>query len=100
MQGIAAAAGAGGVKLEAQIVPAQEPIESALSVFVPTRVGGSVVGLEASGHHGVSFDRLLVEVGPRLAAAVEAVAANGPEVTMLGSLEVGEPLQCLQPALE
>src|SRR3954470_22859456 len=100
MQGIAATAGAGGVKLEAEIVPAEEPIEGALGVFVPTRVRGGVEGFEASRHHGVRLDRLLVEVGARFAAAVEAVTANRTKVAMLGGLEVSEPLQCLQTALE
>src|SRR5882672_6208327 len=39
MQRIAAAAGVGGIQLQAEIVPAKKPIEGALRVFMPNGIG-------------------------------------------------------------
>ena len=91
VQGIAATAGAGGVKLQTEIVPAEKPIEGVLGVFVPTDIGGGAVSFQTGGDGGVRFDGLLIEVGSGLAATIEPVATDGPEVSMLGGLHLHKP---------
>ena len=84
MQSIAAAAGLRRVELQAEIVPADEPVEGALGLFVPPEVRCGAIGFQAGGDRRLRFDGLLVEIGARAAAAIEAVAADRAEVALLG----------------
>ena len=43
--------------------------------------------------HRLGLDRLLVELGPLLAAAIEAVAADRAEMAARRTLQVGQPAQ-------
>src|SRR6266536_5117091 len=61
VQTIPATAGVRGIKFQAEIVPAQKPIEGALSLFVPPLVGSCAVGFKTCGHHGLGLDGLLIE---------------------------------------
>src|SRR5207245_3289372 len=98
--GIAAAAGGCGVKLQAEVVPAEEPVESALSLLVPPRVRGGAVGIQTGGHHRLRLDRLLVEVRAGSAARVKSAVADGPEIAALRCLHLRQPAQRLQSTLK
>ena len=87
MQSIAAAAGLGRVELQAEIVPADEPVEGALRLLVPPEVRCGAIGFKTSRDRCLRLDGLLVEIGARAATAVEPVAANGPKVTLLRDLQ-------------
>ena len=100
MQSIAAAAGLGRVEFQSEIVPADEPVEGALRLLVPPDVRCGAIGFQTGRDRGLRFDGLLVEIGARAAAAVEAVAANRPEVALLGHLQFGQPAQGFEAALE
>jgi hypothetical protein len=60
----------------AQIIPAEEPVESALRLF----------------------NWLLVKIGRTPTGLIEPVGANGPEVTLLRDLQFRQPAQSLQPS--
>ena len=91
MQSIAAAAALGGIKFQAEIVPAEEPVESALRLFVPPEVRRGAIGFQTRRDHGLRLNGLLVEIGARAATTVEAIAADRPEVTFLGDLQIVQP---------
>src|SRR5579862_2887936 len=100
MQPIVAAACLGRVEFQSQIVPANEPVEGALRVLIPTDVGCGAVGFQTSRYRGLRLNGLLIEIGARAATAIEPVAADRLEVTLLGSLDGREPAQGLQPAFQ
>jgi hypothetical protein len=77
----------GRVEFQSEVVPADEPIESPLRLFIPPEVRYSTVGFEESRNRGLRFDRLLVEVGADAAFAMEAIAANGPEMILFRHYE-------------
>ena len=95
-----AAAALGRVEFQAQIVPAEEPVEGALRLLVPPDVGCGAIGFQAGRDHGLRLDGLLVEIGARAAAPVESIAADRPEVALLGDLQLVQPAQGLQASLE
>ena len=84
------------VNFQPEIVPAEEPVEGALRLFVPPGIGCGAVGFEAGRDHRLRLDGLLVEVRARAAATIKSVAADGPQLPMLRSLDFHEPAQCLQ----
>ena len=100
MQPVVAAASRGRVEFQAEIVPADKPVEGALGVFVPPEVGSGAIGFQAGRDGGLGLDGLLVEIGASAAAAVEAVAANGAKVTLLGHLQFGQPAEGLESPVE
>ena len=65
VQAVAAAAGAGIVERQAEIVAAQKPLEGALRLARPRSILRGAKGLEAGGDHGLRLHRLLVEVRAR-----------------------------------
>ena len=95
MQPIAAAACLGRVEFQSEIVPADEPVEGALRLFVPPDVRCGAIGFQTGRDRGLRLNGLLVEIGARAAAAVEPIAANGPKVTLLGHLQFRQPAQGL-----
>src|SRR5579871_1037531 len=86
MQAIAAAASLGGVEFQPKIVPADEPVESALCMFIPADVRCGAIGIQTSRDRCLRFNGLLVEVGARAAATVEPITANGSKMALLGHL--------------
>ena len=99
LEAVAAAAGLGVVEVQPQVVAAQEPLEGEPGLLEPGGVVGGVVGLEAGRDRGMGLDRLLIELGPLAAAAVEAVAADRPEAARRRLLLVDQPSQGLEPDL-
>ncbi len=71
MQPIAAAPCLGRVKLESEIVPADEPVKSALCLLIPPDVRCGAVGFQTGRDCCLRINGLLVEIGARAAAAVE-----------------------------
>src|SRR4051812_26975248 len=100
VQGIAAATAGGGVKFQPKIVPAEEPIESALGLLVPPGIRGGPIRFQAGGHHCLRLDGLLVEGSADAATAIKAVITNGPEVAVFRGLDFREPAQGLQALLK
>src|ERR1019366_7053063 len=62
VQPVATAAGLAGVEFQPEIVPAEEPVEGALRLFIPPRVGCGAVRRQASRDRGLGLDGLLVEL--------------------------------------
>ena len=83
VQSIAAAARLGGVEFQAEIIPAEEPVEGALRLFIPPQVGRGAVRFQASRDRALRLDGLLVEIRAYAVALIESVAANGPQLAML-----------------
>lgn len=100
VQAVAATAGFGRVDFQSQIVGANEPIKSALRVLVPPNVGGGAKGFETSRDGSLRFNRLLIEDGSDAAPPVETIAADGPEMTLLGHLQFGQPAQSGKASLQ
>ena len=100
VQPIAAAAGFGRVEFQSEIVPADEPVEGALRLFVPPEVRCGAIGFQTGRDRCLRLDGLLVEIGARAAAAIKSVAANGSKVTLLGDLQFRQPAQGLQASLK
>ena len=63
MQPVAAAASGRVVEREAQIVPAQEPLERAPRLRHPERIARRLIRLDAGGNRDLRLDGLLVEDG-------------------------------------
>ena len=84
MQRIAAAARAGRVHFQSEIIPAEKPIEGALGLLVPPAVRRGAIGFQTGRHHGLRFNGLLIESGAQAAAPVKSVAADRAEVAVLG----------------
>ena len=97
VQAVMAAAGAGVVEFHAEIVAAEEPFEGEPRFIEPCRVFGRAIGFDAGGDSSPGLDWLLIEIGPRAAARVKAVAADGAEVTARGALDADEPLERCSP---
>ena len=93
MEAVAAAAGAGVVEREAEVIAAEEPFEGAFGLASPHGIPGEAEGLLAGADHGLGFDGLLIKVGTCAVLFVEAVAADGAEVTGLGALDGDEPAE-------
>src|SRR6266436_3053824 len=91
VQRIAAPATVGRIKLQPEIVPAEEPVERALSLLVPPRVGRGSVGFEAGRHHRLRLDGLLVEISARAAAPIKSIAADRSKMAVLGGLHLYQP---------
>ena len=87
MQSITAAAGFCGVKFQAKIVPAEEPVEGAPRLFIPPGIRSRAKGFETGRNRCLSLDGLLVEIGPRAAAPIKAIAADRAKMSLLRSLE-------------
>src|SRR5437016_9902624 len=100
MQSVATAAALGRIQFQAEIVPADEPVEGALRLFVPPDIGGSAIGFQTGRNHGLRLDGLLVKIGARAAARVEAITADRPKVAFLGVLQFVQPTQGMQASLE
>jgi len=83
VQTIAATASLRSVQFQPEIVPAEEPVEGALRLFIPPRVGRGAVRCQASRDRGLRLDGLLVEVRACAVTLIESVAANGPQLTLL-----------------
>src|SRR5205814_430895 len=81
-------------------VPAQEPFERMLSLFIPPTIGGGAIGFKTCRYHRMGFDRLLVEIRARSTAPIKPVAANRPKVTGLGGLHLSQPAEALKTALK
>ena len=77
METVATAARGRIVDWKVQIVASEEPLESPSSLFVPAFVSRDAMRFEASGYHGLSFDRLLIEPGTLTAAFIKPVGADG-----------------------
>jgi len=69
MQSVEATARPRRVQFQSKVVPADEPIERALRLLVPPRIGCRPVRFQAGRHHGLCLDRLLIEVGARAGRA-------------------------------
>ena len=76
MQTISSTARRRVVNRKIKIVAAEEPVESAPRLLVPVLVARDPMRFEASGHHGLSFHRLLIEAGAFTAAAVTFYAVD------------------------
>src|ERR1017187_6213258 len=83
VQPIATTAGLRGVEFQPEIVPAEEPVEGALRLLIPPRVGCGAVRFQASRDRGLRLDGLLVEVRARAVTLIESVTADGPQLTLL-----------------
>ena len=93
MQPVAAAAGGRIVERKAQVVAAQEPLEGEPGFVQPVFVVRGAVGFDAGRHRGVGLDRLLVELGGRFAARIEAVAADRAEEVLRRVLHLAQPAE-------
>src|SRR5205823_4778129 len=100
MQAVAARAGSGRIEFEAEIVPPDEPVESALRLVVPPKVRCGAERFEASRDHCLRLDRLLVELRASAAAAVETVAPDRSKMTLLGNLQLIQPAQGFEASVE
>src|SRR5450432_78854 len=96
VQPVAAATGVGIVHAGVEVVLPQKPAESAASLFEPKPITGDAESLTASGHCRVCLERLLIEASAWLAAPIEAIRADWPEVTALGALSLDQRAQRLQ----
>ena len=100
VQSVAAAAALGRIEFQPEIVPADEPVERALRLFIPPDIRRGAISFQTGRNHGLRLDGLLIEIGARAATAVEAIAADRPEVAFLGDLQFVQPAQGLQASLE
>src|SRR5207249_10785010 len=76
VQAISAASGGGIVDRQAEIIAAQEPVESPMEMGIPEAGAGHMLGRQAGGDHGLGFNRLLVEARPGAAAREKSIAAD------------------------
>ena len=69
-----------------------------VGLFVPAFVSRDAMRFEASGYHGLSFHRLLIEAGTLTAAFIKAVGADGNKMASarVGALQIGQPTERLQ----
>src|SRR5205814_643713 len=81
MQRVAAAAGHGIVKRQAEIVATQKPFERAPRFAQPNGVTGRAMGFETSGNHRVRLNRLLVEACAFATLHKKSIRANRAENT-------------------
>ena len=93
MEAVAAAAGAGIIQRQAQIIAAEKPLERAARFRHPEHVAGGVIRLDAGGNGGLRLDGLLVELRAFLAAREKSVRADGPERAGIRSLNFDQPAQ-------
>src|SRR5262249_27563914 len=96
MKGVPAAAGAGGIDLDVEIVPTEEPAEGRLRLLVPPPVGCGTISLKAGRDRCLRLDGLLVEIRAGLAARIKPIASHGPEIAALRGLDLRQPAKCLQ----
>ena len=100
LQAIAAAAGLGVVKFQAQVITAQEPLKGQTGLLQPDGVFGGLKRVNAGRDRGEGFQRLLVELGAFASAMVEALRADGAEVPGGRLLLADQPGQGLEPDIE
>ena len=95
VQPIAAAASLAGVEFQPEVVRAEEPVEGALRLSMPPRVGCGAVRFQASRNRGLRLDGLLVEFRACAVAPIESVAANRPQLAVRRCLYAHQPAQRL-----
>src|SRR5260370_22908585 len=81
MQTVSTSARRAIVERDLQVVISQEPIEGGPRLFPPTAFSRSAISLQASRHHGTSFDRLLIEARLFRFPRIEAMLPDRPKMT-------------------
>src|ERR1051325_1352356 len=84
-----------------QVVSPQEPLEGATGFFLPIIISSERVCFQTGSHHGLRFDRLLIEAGAFAALLIKTIGTNGNKmpVSCIRSLQVCQPAERLESRL-
>src|SRR5690349_10734138 len=100
MQSVTTSSGAGIVERFSEVVPAEEPFETASRRTLPVFVMRESKSLQTGRDGSIGFHGLLIEARAFAAALPKTVGANRREMSGLRSLRIHQPAERLQTCLE